>query len=259
MFSIESTSMSPAVVSFRQVSKSYGFGSAAVTALDSIDIDVQQGEFTAIMGPSGSGKSTFMHVAAGLDDATSGGVFLAGAPLHTLDDTARTILRRRNVGFVFQSFNLVPTLSVVENIALPFQLAGHSITVEEQRWIDHLVHVLGLAARITHRPAELSGGQQQRVAIARALAPRPAIVFADEPTGNLDTRSSSEVLQLMRSAATEYGQTIAMVSHDPIAASYADRVVVLADGRLVADHGRLTAQQISQLLLTAEGAEGASA
>lgn len=240
------------VVCFRQVSKSYGSPTNTVHALEDVDLDIHRGEFTAIMGPSGSGKSTFMNVAAGLDDATSGGVFLAGRPLHTMDDTARTVLRRGQVGFVFQAFNLVPTLTVVENILLPFQLAGHAVSSDERRWIDHLVQVLGLAERVSHKPAELSGGQQQRVAIARALAPRPAIIFADEPTGNLDTRSSSEVLRLMRSAATQYGQTIAMVSHDPIAASYADRIVVLADGRVVADHGRLTPQEISQLLLTAE-------
>ncbi|WP_446665631.1 ABC transporter ATP-binding protein [Flexivirga sp. B27] len=242
-----------AVVAFRGASKHYGTGSGTVRALDGIDIDIRQGEFTAIMGPSGSGKSTFMNVAAGLDDITEGGVFLAGQPLHTMDDTARTMLRRGRVGFVFQSFNLVPTLTVAENIVLPFQLAGHRVTRDEQQWIDHLVQVLGLTERVAHKPAELSGGQQQRVAIARALAARPAIVFADEPTGNLDTRTSTEVLRLMRSAATEYGQTIAMVSHDPIAASYADRVLVLADGRIVADHGRLSPQQISHLLLTAEG------
>jgi len=241
------------VVSFRQVGKSYGTGSSNVLALSDVDVDIRRGEFTAIMGPSGSGKSTFMNLAAGLDDATTGGVFLAGQPLHTMDDAARTMLRRRQVGFVFQSFNLVPTLTVAENITLPFELAGHRVTPQERSWIDHLLQVLGLTDRVGHKPAELSGGQQQRVAIARALAPRPAIIFADEPTGNLDTRSSSEVLQLLRSAATEYGQTIAMVSHDPIAASYADRVLVLADGRIIADHGRLTPQQISQLLLTAEG------
>lgn len=241
------------VVSFRQASKSYGTGPGAVHALDNIDVDIRQGEFTAIMGPSGSGKSTFMNVAAGLDDVSSGGVFVDGQPLHTMDDTARTLLRRRRIGFIFQSFNLVPTLTVTENITLPFRLAGQQITQDEQHWIEHLVRVLGLTERTGHKPAELSGGQQQRVAIARALAARPAIIFADEPTGNLDTRSSGEVLRLMRSAATEYGQTIAMVSHDPIAASYADRVLVLADGRIVADHGRLDAQQISGLLLTAEG------
>ncbi|MGN6414217.1 ABC transporter ATP-binding protein [Flexivirga sp.] len=247
------------VVSFQQVSKSYGIGSSAVHALAAVDADIQRGEFTAIMGPSGSGKSTFMNVAAGLDDATAGAVFLAGQPLHAMDDTARTLLRRREVGFVFQSFNLVPTLTVAENIVLPFQLAGRRVTPEEKQWIDHLLHVLGLTERTTHKPAELSGGQQQRVAIARALASRPAIVFADEPTGNLDARSSREVLQLMRSAATEYGQTIAMVSHDPIAASYADRVLVLADGRIVADRGRLDPEQISQLLLASEAAgHGAS-
>lgn len=252
MFTTPTATDPRAAVSFRRVSKSYGTGSGLVHALDTIDIDILAGEFTAVMGPSGSGKSTFMNVAAGLDDATRGSVFIAGQPLHAMDDTSRTMLRRRQVGFVFQSFNLVPTLTVLENIVLPFQLAGHRVSPDEQHWIDHLIHVLGLTERIGHKPAELSGGQQQRVAIARALASRPAVIFADEPTGNLDTRSSSEVLQLMRSAATDYGQTIAMVSHDPIAASYADRVIVLADGRLVADRGRMSPQEISGLLLDAE-------
>jgi putative ABC transport system ATP-binding protein len=166
-----------------------------------------------------------------------------------MDDDARTRLRREQVGFVFQAFNLVPTLSARENIVLPFELAGRRIDAETAAWVDHLIGALGLADRITHRPSELSGGQQQRVAIARALASRPAIIFADEPTGNLDSRSSREVLTLLRTAAQEYGQTIAMVSHDPVAASYADRVLVIADGRVVGDHDRLTPQQISDLLI----------
>ncbi|WP_353950597.1 ABC transporter ATP-binding protein [Knoellia sp. S7-12] len=237
------------VVSLRRVSKIYGEGTGRVAALDEVSVDIHRGGFTAIMGPSGSGKSTFMNVAAGLDDATSGEVMLAGAALTHLDDDARTTLRRNEVGFVFQAFNLVPTLSARENILLPFELAGRQVEPEQQRWIDHLVVTLGLIDRIEHRPSELSGGQQQRVAIARALASRPSVIFADEPTGNLDSRSSREVLTLLRTAAREYGQTIAMVSHDPVAASYADRILVIADGRLVGDHGALSPQQISDLLI----------
>ena len=237
------------VVSLRHVSRTYGDGSGTVVALDDVTVDIHRGDFTAIMGPSGSGKSTLMNVAAGLDDATSGDVLLDGAILSQLDDDARTTLRRSQVGFVFQAFNLVPTLCVSENILLPFELADRRVGAEERRWIDHLVHTLGLADRVGHRPSELSGGQQQRVAIARALASRPAVIFADEPTGNLDSRSSREVLTLLRTAAREYGQTIAMVSHDPVAASYADRILVIADGRLVADHGALAPQQISDLLI----------
>ena len=239
----------PDVVTFTQVSKHYGAGQGAVRALDQVSTVIHRGGFTAIMGPSGSGKSTFMNVAAGLDDPTSGQVYVAGHPMHALDDDARTLLRRDQIGFIFQSFNLVPTLSARENIELSFVLARRPIHADTTRWIDHLCGVLGLTERLTHRPAELSGGQQQRVAIARALAAKPQIIFADEPTGNLDSRSSREVLTLLRTASREYGQTIAMVSHDPIAASYADRILVLADGRLVADHPRLTAQQISHLLI----------
>jgi len=237
------------VVSLRRVSKIYGEGTGRVAALDEVSVDIHRGGFTAIMGPSGSGKSTFMNVAAGLDDATSGEVMLAGAALTHLGDDARTTLRRSEVGFIFQAFNLVPTLSARENIVLPFELAGRRVDTEQQSWIDHLIGTLGLADRVMHRPSELSGGQQQRVAIARALASRPAVIFADEPTGNLDSRSSREVLTLLRTAAREYGQTIAMVSHDPVAASYADRILVIADGRLVGDHGALTPQQISDLLI----------
>lgn len=240
------------VVSFRHVSKAYGDPANPVLALADVTVDIRRGEFTAIMGPSGSGKSTFMNIAAGLDDPTSGECFTAGQPLHQMNDHARTLLRRHAVGFIFQSFNLVPTLSAVENIELPFELAGRRIDPESRTWIDHLLVALGLRDRATHRPAQLSGGQQQRVAIARALAARPQIIFADEPTGNLDSRSSREVLSLLRAAAAEYGQTIAMVSHDPVAASYSDRILVISDGRLVADHGRLTAAQISNLLIDSE-------
>ncbi len=241
-----------AIVRLQSVSKHYGDGPHAVRALDEVSVDIYAGGFTAIMGPSGSGKSTFMNVAAGLDDITAGQIHLADQPLHLMDDAARTRLRRDQVGFIFQAFNLVPTLSVTENICLPFRLAGRRIDPEQAAWMDHIVTTLGLAERATHLPAQLSGGQQQRVAIARALAARPHVNFADEPTGNLDSRTSREVLTLLRTAATEYGQTIAMVSHDPVAASYADRILVIADGRLVADRPRSTAQQISELLIGIE-------
>ena len=241
--------LSDAVVSFHSVSKVYGHGAGEVRALDDVTVVVPRGGFTAVMGPSGSGKSTFMNVAAGLDDVTAGEVHVAGQPLHRMDDRDRTLLRRVHVGFVFQSYNLVPTLDVLENVLLPFELAGRRLSAEERAWVDHLIDVLGLANRVDHRPGELSGGQQQRVAIARALAPRPAVVLADEPTGNLDTRSSREVLGLLRTAAREYGQTIVMVSHDPVAASYADRVLVLADGRLVGDHPAMSAHEIAELLI----------
>ena len=237
------------LLSFHAVSKVYGDGPGAVRALDEVTVVIPRGGFTAVMGPSGSGKSTFMNVAAGLDDVSSGEVCLSGHPLHLLDDRARTVLRREQVGFVFQSFNLVPTLDVRENVLLPFELAGRRLSADERGWVEHLLAVLGLADRIDHRPGELSGGQQQRVAIARALASRPAVVLADEPTGNLDTRSSREVLGLLRTASREYGQTIVMVSHDPVAASYADRVLVLADGRLVGDHDAMSPQQIADLLI----------
>ncbi len=240
------------VVAFRGVSKTYGRGTASVEALIEVSVDIRPGEFTAVMGPSGSGKSTFMNLAAGLDDPTSGEVWVAGHPLHQMDDDARTLLRREHVGFVFQAFNLVPTLTTVENVLLPFELAGRRVGPDERAWIDTLVSTLGLAQRADHRPSELSGGQQQRVAIARALASRPRIVVADEPTGNLDTGSSREVLALLRTASREYQQTIAMVSHDPVAASYADRILVIADGRIVGDHGALTPQQISDLLISLE-------
>jgi putative ABC transport system ATP-binding protein len=240
------------VVAFRSVSKSYGTGTARVVALVDVSVDIRAGEFTTVMGPSGSGKSTFMNLAAGLDDPTGGEVWVAGHPLHRMDDDARTLLRREHVGFVFQAFNLVPTLTALENVLFPFELAGRQIGNDERAWVDTLLSTLGLADRAGHRPSELSGGEQQRVAIARALASRPQIVVADEPTGNLDTRSSREVLALLRSASREYRQTIAMVSHDPVAASYSDRIVVIADGRIVGDHGRLTPQQISELMISLE-------
>jgi putative ABC transport system ATP-binding protein len=234
------------------LSKSYGAHGNEVHALRDISIGIRRGEFTAIMGPSGSGKSTLMHIMAGLDSPSGGRVWLGDTEITNLGDTELTVLRRRRVGFVFQSFNLVPTLDVSGNILLPFELDGRKPTSEERAWIDELIGSLGLGDRLTHRPHELSGGQQQRVAIARALATRPDLVFADEPTGNLDSRTSREVLSLLATASSEYGQSIAMVTHDPIAASYADRILLLSDGNVVEDRGRSSAEQISSLMLGME-------
>lgn len=234
------------------LTKSYGSGAGAVTALDAVSVGIRQGEFTAIMGPSGSGKSTLMHIMAGLDGATSGRVWLGPTEITSLRDAELTLLRRRRVGFVFQAFNLVPTLDVESNILLPFELDGRRPTVEEREHIDGLIDSLGLGPRIRHRPHELSGGQQQRVAIARALATRPDLVFADEPTGNLDSRTGREVLALLAAATTTYRQSIAMVTHDPIAASHADRILFLADGRIVDDRPRSTPAQIAELMLGIE-------
>jgi putative ABC transport system ATP-binding protein len=212
--------------------KVYGSGPTAVVALDEVSVDFEAGRFTAIMGPSGSGKSTLMHVVAGLDSLTEGRVLIGDVDLGTLSDKELTLLRRDRVGFVFQSFNLVPTLSARENIVLPDRLAGRR---PEPGWLDEVVGTVGLADRLSHRPSELSGGQQQRVAVARALAGRPDIVFADEPTGNLDSRSGAEILGFLRRAVDDMGQTVVMVTHDPIAAANADSVLFLADGRIV-DH-----------------------
>ena len=212
------------------LTKIYGSGQAEVRALDGVTLDLYAGEFTAVMGPSGSGKSTLMHCCAALDAATSGTVLLGDTDLSRLKDKELTRLRRDRVGFVFQSFNLVPTLTAEENILLPLSIAGRK---PDQEWYDTVIDTVGLADRLDHRPNELSGGQQQRVAVARALASRPAIVFADEPTGNLDSRSGAEVLALLRRSVDEFGQTIVMVTHDPVAAGYTDRVVFLADGRVV--------------------------
>ena len=214
------------------VSKSYGDGDTAVVALDDVSVQLAAGEFTAIMGPSGSGKSTLLHVLAGLDRPTSGTVEIGGTALEPLDDTALTRLRRDKVGFVFQAFNLVPVLTAEENILLPLTLAGRK---PDPQWRDTLIDAVGLRDRLAHRPAELSGGQQQRVAVARALIHRPAVVFADEPTGNLDSHSSEEVLGLLRRAVDDFGQTVVMVTHDAPAASHADRIVVLRDGEIVHD------------------------
>jgi putative ABC transport system ATP-binding protein len=220
------------IVSTAELRRVYGEGETAVHALRGVSVAFSAGQFAAIMGPSGSGKSTLMHLLAGLDRPTSGSVVVEGAELANLDDRALTRLRRDRLGFVFQAFNLVPVLTAEENIRLPLTLAGKK---PDREWLTKLIDAVDLGDRLDHRPAELSGGQQQRVAVARALVHRPAVVFADEPTGNLDSRSSDEVLALLRQAADEFGQTVVMVTHDAHAASVADRIVVLSDGRIVHD------------------------
>ncbi|HEX2272767.1 MAG TPA: ABC transporter ATP-binding protein, partial [Acidimicrobiales bacterium] len=219
----------------------YGRGATEVRALDGVTVDFPQEEFGAIMGPSGSGKSTLMHCMAGLDTLTSGRAFIGDVDLGRLGDRELTLLRRERVGFVFQAFNLVPTLTALENITLPMALAGEK---GDPGWVDTVVDTLGLGDRLAHRPSELSGGQQQRVAIARALASRPQIIFADEPTGNVDSRAGAEILGFARRAVDEMGQTIVMVTHDPVAAAYADRVLFLADGRVVDEMRDPTAERV---------------
>ena len=214
----------------QNLTKTYGSGQAKVVALDGVELELYAGEFTAVMGPSGSGKSTLMHCCAALDTPTAGSVVIGDVELADLKDKELTRLRRDQVGFVFQAFNLVPTLTAEENILLPLSIAGRK---PDGDWYDTVIRTVGLQDRLDHRPSELSGGQQQRVAVARALASRPAIVFADEPTGNLDSRSGAEVLTLLRHSVDEFGQTIVMVTHDPVAAAYTDRVVFLADGKVV--------------------------
>jgi putative ABC transport system ATP-binding protein len=221
--------------------KLYGMGDTQVRALDGVSADFAPREFTAIMGPSGSGKSTLMHCLAGLDAATSGTVQIGDTDLTTLSDKQMTRLRRDRIGFVFQAFNLVPTLTALENITLPLDIAGRK---PDQEWLDTVIKRLGLGDRLTHRPSELSGGQQQRVACARALAGKPDIIFGDEPTGNLDSRSSGEVLSILRAAVDEFGQTVVIVTHEPHAASYADRVIFLADGRIVDELRDPTAESV---------------
>ena len=220
------------IVTATGLTRSYGEGEATVRALAGVDVAFPEGAFAAIMGPSGSGKSTLMHLLAGLDRPTSGSVVLAGTELSDLGDKELTALRRDKVGFVFQSFNLLPVLSAEENILLPLSIAGRE---PDRQWVDRLIDTIGLRERLGHRPAELSGGQQQRVAVARALASQPAVVFADEPTGNLDSKTSAEVMELLRRSVDEFGQTIVMVTHDPRAAAYADRLVELEDGKIVRD------------------------
>jgi putative ABC transport system ATP-binding protein len=234
------TATQPAVET-TNLTKTYGTGPTAVSALAEVSLAFGAGEFTAIMGPSGSGKSTLLHCLAGLDTVTHGSVRIDGVELTALSDRALTRLRRDRVGFVFQSFNLLPTLTAEQNILLPLELAGRK---PDGEWLRHLVRVTGLTDRLRHRPTELSGGQQQRVACARALVSRPAVVFADEPTGNLDSRSGAEVLGLLSASVRELGQTIVMVTHDPVAAAYANRVVLLADGRLVDEIIRPTADTV---------------
>ncbi|MCX5149757.1 MULTISPECIES: ABC transporter ATP-binding protein [unclassified Streptomyces] len=213
----------------RDLSKVYGSGDTRVVALDQVSIAFREGEFTAIMGPSGCGKSTLMHCAAGLDPVSSGSVRIGTTELSTLNDRQLTELRRDRVGFIFQAFNLLPTLTALENITLPLTIAGRR---PDRQWLERVVSMVGLSQRLGHRPGQLSGGQQQRVAVARALVSRPAIIFGDEPTGNLDSRAGAEVLGFLRDSVRELGQTVVMVTHDPVAAGYADRVVFLSDGRL---------------------------
>ena len=223
------------------LTKVYGSGDTTVHALDGVDIAIEAGRFTAVMGPSGSGKSTLMHCLAGLDDATDGQVIVDGVELRGLSDKELTRLRRERLGFVFQSFNLLPTLTALENITLPSALAG---THPDPAWLDAVIDAVGLRDRLEHRPSELSGGQQQRVAVARALASQPEIIFADEPTGNLDSRAGAEILAFMRSAVRDMGQTIVMVTHDPVAASYSDHALFLADGRIVDEMQQPTAERV---------------
>ncbi|HIX78895.1 MAG TPA: ABC transporter ATP-binding protein [Candidatus Corynebacterium faecipullorum] len=230
--------------------KQYGQGDTAVTALDHVDVEFARNTFTAIMGPSGSGKSTLMHTMAGLDSATSGSAFIGDTDMSQLSDKDITALRRDRLGFIFQSFNLVPTLTAAENITLPTDIAGNKV---DKEWFDEVTSRLGLSERLNHRPAELSGGQQQRVACARALVSRPEIIFGDEPTGNLDSNSSAEVLDILRTAVDKDGQTVVIVTHDAKAASYADRVVFLADGRLVNELANPTMESIHAVMAEIEG------
>ncbi|MCT2592953.1 ABC transporter ATP-binding protein [Streptomyces sp. N2-109] len=223
------------------LSKVYGQGETKVVALDSVSVDFRQAEFTAIMGPSGSGKSTLMHCMAGLDSISSGSARIGDTELTSLKDKKLTQLRRDRIGFIFQAFNLLPTLNGLENITLPMDIAG---TKPDKEWLDRVIETVGLSGRLKHRPNELSGGQQQRVAVARALASRPEIIFGDEPTGNLDSRAGAEVLGFLRNSVRELGQTVVMVTHDPVAAAYADRVVFLADGRIVDDMADPTAESV---------------
>jgi putative ABC transport system ATP-binding protein len=236
---------SPAIVSARNVHRRYGEGDTAVDALRGVSIDFVAGRYTAIMGPSGSGKSTLMNVLAGLDRPTAGTVTLDGVEITGLDDGRLTQLRRDKLGFVFQFFNLLPVLTAEENIVLPLSIAGRD---PDKAWVDQLIETIGLDDRRTHRPSQLSGGQQQRVAIARALASRPAVIFADEPTGNLDSKASDDILVLLRRAVDEFGQTVVMVTHDAHAASFADQLVVLVDGQVVEDREAPDAAEILDVM-----------
>jgi len=240
--SLASTHTAARVVDLTKV---YGEGDTAVHALDGVSLRLAAGQFTAIMGPSGSGKSTLLHLMAGLDTPTSGAIELGDVDITTLSDTKLTLLRRERLGFIFQSFNLLPTLTALENITLPLSIAGRK---PDRQWLDTVIGTVGLRERLSHRPSELSGGQQQRVAAARALASRPQVVFADEPTGALDSRAAADLLGFLRGAVHELGQTIVMVTHDPVAASYADRVVFLADGRVVDEMTEPTPEKVLDLM-----------
>ena len=233
------------IVTARDLQRRYGEGDAAVDALAGVTVSFERGRFSAIMGPSGSGKSTLMHILAGLDRPTAGSVEIDGVEITSLDDGDLTKLRRDKLGFIFQFFNLIPVLTAEENILLPLSIAGEK---PDQEWLEQLIETVGLGDRRTHRPSELSGGQQQRVAVARALVSKPAVVFADEPTGNLDSKASEEVLRLLRHSVDDFRQTVVMVTHDPEAASYADRLVVLRDGRVVHDAEAGTADQVIELM-----------
>jgi putative ABC transport system ATP-binding protein len=239
-----------AVVSARDVVRRYGVGDTAVDALRSVSLEIERGRLTAVMGPSGSGKSTLMHILAGLDKPTSGEVSVAGVDVAGLDDTALTKLRRDHIGFIFQFFNLLPMLTAAENIALPLKLAGGS---PDPAWLGELIDKVGLGARLGHRPSELSGGQQQRVAVARALVSRPSVMFADEPTGNLDSTTGGEILTLLRDSVDSLGQTTVMVTHDAHAAAIADRILFLADGEIVRDLGPSSAHEILDTLEQVSG------
>jgi putative ABC transport system ATP-binding protein len=233
------------VVAGAGISRRYGEGETAVDALRDVSVEIMSGRLTAVMGPSGSGKSTLMHIFAGLDKPTTGDVWISGTALGELNDTQLTKLRREHIGFIFQFFNLLPMLTAKENIVLPLSIAG---VKADPAWLDELTATVGLQDRLSHRPSELSGGQQQRVAIARALVSKPTVMFADEPTGNLDSRTGSEILALLRESVDSYGQTTVMVTHDPHAAAIADRILFLADGQIVKDRGRSTTHEILESL-----------
>jgi putative ABC transport system ATP-binding protein len=245
------TQSTDAVASARGLVKVYGKDEAQVRALNGVDVDLGRGRFTAILGPSGSGKSTLMHCMAALDVPSAGSVVIDGVEVNGLKDTALTKLRRDRVGFVFQAYNLVPTLTAEENITLPLDIAGRKV---DKEWFDLIVDTVGLRDRLSHRPSQLSGGQQQRVACARALASRPAIVFADEPTGNLDSRASAEILGFLRRSVDEFGQSIVIVTHDPVAAGYADRALFLADGRIVDELANPSADAVLDRMKSFDGA-----
>ena len=244
------TPLNSTAVASTDVSRRYGEGDAAVDALRGVTVDIPEGQFTAVMGPSGSGKSTLMHILAGLDRPTDGSVTIAGREITTMGDQELTLLRREHIGFIFQFFNLLPMLTAEENIVLPLRLAGQKV---DRAWVDEILGKVGLDDRREHRPAQLSGGQQQRVAIARALVSKPTVMFADEPTGNLDSQTSAEILELLNAAVENYGQTTVMVTHDSRAAAMADRILFLADGRIVRDQAQTSAADVLQAMNEVSG------